>query len=173
MARGSHRTALIVGLLVAAGSPVASGLTPASGAAGGCNVATADQLVEQQHLGNAGFSSQPVAQVLCGAFAGPRSKAMVVSLSTPGCGVSLGWAVYRSSGGTWKRVFLTNTGAYLAKAGSRIRAWQGVLGPKDPHCVPSSWKTRYWHWSGKRLVAGRWPTSGPPPNPLPGVPPSG
>jgi hypothetical protein len=175
--RGFHRTcvaALVVGLLVLVVSSAASGFPPglSSGAAGGCDAATADRLVEQQHLGNAGFSAQPVAQVLCGAFVGPHSNAMVVSLSTPGCGFSIGWAVYRADHGRWQRVFLTNMGALLAKTGSRIRAWQGVLGPHDPHCSPSGWKTRYWHWNSKRLVAGSWQKSGPPPNPLPGVPSS-
>lgn len=98
---------------------------------------------------------------------------MVVSLSTPGCGFSIGWAVYRADHGKWQRVFLTNSGALLAKDGSRIRAWEGVLGPNDAHCFPSGWKARYWHWNGKRLVAGSWHKSGPPPNPLPGVPASG
>jgi hypothetical protein len=71
---------------------------------------------------------------------------------------------------TWRRVFLRNTGAYLAVSGSRIRARQGVLGPGDAHCFPGAWRTGLWHWNGKRLVAGRWRTSGPPPHPLPGVP---
>src|SRR4051794_2468719 len=150
----------------------ASGRAPAISAStgGACNVATADRLVERQHLGNAGFTSQPVAQVLCGPFAGPRSHAMAVSLSTPGCGGSIGWAVFRNAGGAWRRVFLTNNGAFLARAAARIRTWQGVLAPGDPHCFPSAWRTRDWHWNGRRLVAGRWHPSGPPPSPLPGRP---
>lgn len=175
MRRGLHRTgvaALTVGLLAIALPPAASGLTPGieSRAAGPCNAATADRLVRQQHLGNAGYSPQPVAQVLCGAFVGRHSRAMVVSLSTPGCGLSIGWVVYRRQRGAWQRVFLTNSGALLAKAGRRVRAWQGVLAPNDPHCLPSGWKTRDWHWNGRRLVAGRSHKSGPPPSPLPGVP---
>jgi hypothetical protein len=167
--------AVVAGLALGAQSSVASGVTPglSSTSAGRCNAATADRLVEQQHLGNAGFSPQPVAQVLCGAFLGPGSRAMVVSLSTPGCGGSIGWAVFRAGHDRWRRVFLTDHGADLAKAGPRIRAWQGVLGPNDAHCFPSAWKTRQWHWNGKRLVAGHWHKSGPPPHPLPGVPPSG
>ena len=162
-----------VAALLAALAWVALGPAPAEAASrtgGGCNVATADRLVDQEHLGNAGFIQQPVAQVLCGAFLGARSRAMVVSLSTPGCGFSMGWVAYRKALGQWRRVFRTDKGAYLAKAGSRIRAWQGVLGPNDAHCFPSGWRARVWHWNRRRLVAGRWHKSGPPPSPLPGVP---
>ena len=161
--------AALAALACLAAAPAAS----AARTGGACNVTTADKLVEAQHLGNAGFTPQPVAQVLCGAFLGAGSRAMVVSLSTPGCGFSLGWLVYRKTHGEWRRAFRTNQGAYLAKAGRRIRAWQGVLAPEDAHCFPSGWRARYWHWNGTRLVAGRWHTSGPPPSPLPGVPPPG
>jgi hypothetical protein len=160
--------ALLAAGLLAAGGSAARGEAAAAG--GACTIATADRLVDQQHLGNAGTVQQPVAQVLCGSFVGPGSRAMVVSLLTPGCGGSIGWAVYRLDASGWHRVFLTSNGAALAKAGTRIRAWQGVLAPSDPHCFPSSWRSRLWHWTGTRLVAGPWHKSGPPPTPLPGVP---
>jgi hypothetical protein len=161
------------GVAAVAGGLMCIAVAPAGAAArtgGGCNAATARKLVEEEQLGNAGFMPQPVAQVLCGPFLGPRSRAMVVSLSTPGCGFSMGWVLYGKRRGEWRRVFRTDRGAYLAKAGSRIRAWQGVLGPNDAHCFPSRWRSRYWRWNGARLVAGRWHRSGPPPSPLPGVP---
>src|SRR3954464_15054017 len=84
--------ALLAAGLLAAGGAAARG--EAAGARGACTIATADRLVDQQHLGNAGTVQQPVAQVLCGSFVGPGSRAMVVSLLTPGCGGSIGWAVH-------------------------------------------------------------------------------
>jgi hypothetical protein len=135
--------------------------------AGGCNATTAIKLVLGQHL--AGNTDHPVAQVLCGAFSGRHSKAMAVNLSIPSCGFSGGWAVYRLAGGAWKRVFLTNHGAFMAKAGRKVRTWNGVLASGDSECFPSSYRSRDWHWNGKRLVNGPWHKSGPPPKPLPGL----
>jgi hypothetical protein len=144
--------------------------SPAMAAGAACGLATADRLVEDAHLGNAGTVQQPVAQVLCGAFAGPGTSAMVVSLSTPGCGTSIGWVLYRKTSGRWRKLYENNNGAYFAKVGTRLRAWQGVLAPSDPHCFPSSWRSRLWRWNGSRMVPGPWHESGPPPNPLPGAP---
>jgi hypothetical protein len=127
-----------------------------------CNAAAASAEVERLHLGNAGYTPSPVAQVLCGAFLGPRSHAMVASLSIPSCGVSSGWVVFRSVGGAWRRAFETNHGAFLAAAGARIRETQGVLARGDAHCFPSSYRSRLWHWNGRRLVHGPWRTSAPP-----------
>jgi hypothetical protein len=165
LGRSAPAVAVLAALAAVACLPAAG----ASAAGAPCSLATAERLVTQQRLGNGGFEPHPVAQVLCGAFLGAGSRAMVVSLSTPGCGLSIGWAVYRASGSGWKRVFLTSAGAFLAKAGSRIRTWQGVLAPNDAHCFPSSYRSRDWRWNGNRLVAGAWHRSGPPPNPLPGA----
>lgn len=94
---------------------------------------------------------------------------MVVSLRTPGCGGSIGWMVFRSDNGRWRRVFSTNHGALLERAGSKIRTTRGELRPSEPHCLPSRWKSRLWQWNGKRLVAGPWREADGPPKRLPGV----
>jgi len=160
--------ALLAVLLVVA-SP-ATGRRAASAAGGACGLATADRLVKAGHLGNAGYVPQPVAQVLCGPFLGRGSRGMVVSLATPGCGVSIGWVLYRHVPTGWRKVYHNNGGAAFARAGTRLRAWQGVLAPSDPHCFPSSWRSRLWHWNGRRMIPGPWHKSGPPPVPLPGAP---
>ena len=160
---------LAVALVVVSPATGRVGSSP-SAAGGVCGLATADRLVESGHLGNAGSVQQPVAQVLCGAFLGPGSRGMVVSLLTPGCGTSIGWVLYRQTPGGWRNVYHNNNGAYFAKAGTRLRAWQGVLAPGDPHCFPSSWRSRLWHWNGSRMVPGPWHKSAPPPVPLPGAP---
>jgi hypothetical protein len=103
---------------------------------------------------------------------GRHSRAMVVSLSIPSCGISGGWVVYRSVGGSWKKVPSRRTpfqGALLVPAGSRIREWQGVLKPTDAHCFPSSARVRVWHWNGHRLVHGRWQHRARLPRHLPGL----
>jgi hypothetical protein len=98
----------------------------------------------------------PTNQVFCGAFLGPRTHAMVASLAIPSCGVSVGWAVFRDTGGAWQLVMKQDHGAFIAASGSDIRESQGVLAPGDPHCFPSSTRTRIWHWDGSKLVASAW-----------------
>lgn len=146
---------------------------PLTAAAGGrCTRAAARALVEQAHLGNAGFTDHPEQQVLCGHFTGRHSRAMVVSLSIPSCGLTGGWLVYRSVGGAWRKVPSGATphhGGLLVPAGSRIREWQGVLKPTDAHCFPSSARVRVWHWNGHRLVHGRWQHRARLPRHLPGL----
>ena len=69
-----------------------------SSAAGRCSEAEATRVVDRLHLGNADDPdvSDPVAQVLCGAFAGSGSQAMVASLAIPSCGRTAGWVVFRT-----------------------------------------------------------------------------
>jgi hypothetical protein len=161
--------ALLVALVGVASPAAGRTQAPLRAVGGACGLATADRLVESAHLGNAGTVQQPVAQVLCGAFLGPGSSAMVVSLSTPGCGTSIGWVLYAQTAAGWRKRYQNNSGAFFAKAGMRLRAWQGVLAANDPHCFPSSWRSRLWHWNGSRMVPAPWHKSGPPPNPLPGA----
>jgi hypothetical protein len=98
----------------------------------------------------------PVYQVLCGPFFGPGSRGMAASVAIPSCGGSVGWAVFRYRGGTWRLVMKQNHGAFLAAVGADIREAIGVLAPGDAHCFPSSVKYRFWHWNGSRLRAGPW-----------------
>ena len=144
---------------------------PTAAAAGRCGYDAAVRYVEQHHLGNAGFTDFPVAQAFCGPFAGRHSKAMVVSIGIPSCGLSSGWLVLRRSGNHWQRVLKVRHGAFLTRSGARINEWQGVLAAGDAHCLPSSARMRTWHWNGKHLVHGRWHHRAKLPKHLPGTAP--
>jgi hypothetical protein len=128
-------------------------------AAADCSREAARDLVEQLHLGNAGDPtvSDPVGQVLCGAFTGPGSDAMVVSLAIPSCGRTAGWVVFQLAGGAWKFVMQRNNGADLAAVCTDIQETQFVLRPGDPHCFPTGGtRSRTWHWDGTRFTASAW-----------------
>jgi len=105
-----------------------------------------------------GSLPQPVYAVLCGAFTGPGSQAMAVSLATGGTSVPFGgWAVFRRSGGGWQLVMQQPNGARISAAGSGIRETVGISRPGDPRCCPSGGeRSRVWRWNGSRLVAGEW-----------------
>jgi hypothetical protein len=144
-------------LLIANGNLVwrfTRGLTPNE--LGQCTRQAARQVVEQQHIADSYDNQDPLAQMFCGPFTGRHSRAMVVSLSLPSCGFSFGWRVYRSVNGRWKRVLNDHLAAVLTRSGRKILEWQGILGPHDAHCFPSSARVRVWHWNGKRLVHGSW-----------------
>jgi hypothetical protein len=81
---------------------------------------------------------------------------MVGSVAIPSCGGSVGWAVFRWSGGTWRLVLNVKHGAFLDAVGPDIREKQGVLGPGDSHCFPSSVRYRFRRWDGRALKAGPW-----------------
>ncbi len=82
---------------------------------------------------------------------------MVASLTTPGCGGTIGWVVFRLRGGAWKIAMQRNNGAQLTAAGSGIRETQQVLRPSDAHCFPTGGtRSRTWHWNGSRFVTGAW-----------------
>ena len=122
-----------------------------------CSKRTAVQVVERLKLGNAGFLPNPVFQVLCGAFLGPGSNAMVASLAIPSCGRTAGWVVFRWTGTAWQLVLTRNNGADLDAVGSYIRETQFVLRPGDAHCFPTGGtRSRVWHWDGKRFTASPW-----------------
>jgi hypothetical protein len=95
--------------------------------------------------------------VLCGAFAGKRSRAMAVTLAIPACGRTGGWVVFRWNGRAWKLLLRRTTGADLAAVGSTIRETMFVFKSGDTHCSPTGGtRSRLWHWNGRRLVAGAW-----------------
>ena len=122
------------------------------------------RVVDRLHLGNADDPdvSDPVAQVLCGAFAGPGSQAMVASLAIPSCGRTAGWVVFRRSGATWQLVMERNNGADLDAVGTGIRETQFVLRPGDAHCFPTGGtRSRTWRWNGTRFTSGAWKQSKP------------
>jgi hypothetical protein len=129
-----------------------------SAAASGCSKATASKVMTRYGIGviKPVQPKTPVYQVLCGPFLGPGSSGMVASVAIPSCGGSVGWAVFRLAGGTWRLVMKQNHGAFLAAVGADIRETNGVLAPGDAHCFPSSVKYRFWHWNGSRLRPGAW-----------------
>jgi hypothetical protein len=115
--------------------------------------------VKQLGLGNAGDPNvpNPVAQVLCGAFFGPGSQAMVASLSIPSCGRTAGWVVFRRAGGTWQLALSRTNGADLDVVGSGVRETMFVLRAGDAHCFPTGGtRSRIWRWNGTRFTAGAW-----------------
>jgi len=122
-----------------------------------CSRSTARSVLLSRHLGN---PPEPEGQVLCGHFTGRGSHAMVVSLSTPGCGGSIGWLVFRRHGGPrhggWRIVLDRPNGARLSAIGRRIRETLPILLPTDPHCLPSGGtRSRTWHWTGHGFVHTR------------------
>jgi hypothetical protein len=143
-------------VLASAGASANSGGVSSAGA--GCSKATAVQLATRLHLGNAGSITDPVGQVLCGAFAGSGSHVMVFTLTMPTAPGILGWVVFRLVGGAWQRLGPDDgAGVELAALGSDIRATEFVFRRGDAMCCPSGGtKTQLWHWNGTRLVASAW-----------------
>jgi hypothetical protein len=126
-------------------------------ASGRCSKSTAVQVATRLHVGvDPTTGKTPIAQVLCGPFLGRGSRGMVASVAIPSCGVSITWAVFRYAAGHWMLVMKLNHGAFLSKVGSDIREKIGVLRPDDSHCFPSAWKTRIWHWNGRRFTHTGW-----------------
>ncbi len=132
-----------------------------------CTKATADALLDQYRL-NAFLLAQPAVQVLCGPFAGPASKAMVVAIGAGTCWGAQGWALFSSSAGDWKLAFHDYDWIILplVPVGSAIKETGPVFRPTDPRCVPTGGtRARTWEWDGHTLVAGPWHqvSKGPPP----------
>jgi hypothetical protein len=146
----------------AAAIVVLAGASQAAAAGATCSRAAARAVVTRYHLGNAGSVTDPVGQVLCGAFVGAGSRAMVASLTTPGCGGTIGWVVFRYKNRAWRIVMRRDEGAQLAAVGTSIRETQQVLRPGDPHCLPSGGtRSRTWRWNGTRFVTTPWKKRGP------------
>jgi hypothetical protein len=146
------------------GSPSTVGTGPSdatplgtSVASRSCSRATARQLVEQYRL-NGFLLPNPVAQLLCGPFTGPGSKAMAITIGAPTCWGVQRWAVLRFTQGDWQLVLDRNAFIFpLVAVGADIRETTPVFRSGDPHCIPSGGShARIWHWNGSRLVAGPW-----------------
>jgi len=163
-----RRVSLVVAatcaLTLAASSPIysavrgghARGQTSASHATSDCSPAAAREVVVRLHL-NDPEVTDPVLKVLCGAFTGPQSQTMVVSLRGPGNTGMIDWAVFRWAQGTWQYLMKRHQAAVLTAAGSDIRETVSIYRAGDPRCCPSGGrKARIWHWNGTRLVAGPW-----------------
>jgi hypothetical protein len=127
-----------------------------------CSAQAADELVKRLGLSDPEVTN-PVFKVLCGAFTGPGSQTMVVSLLGPGSTGMIDWVVFRSLGGEWQFLMKRHQAAALTAAGSDIREKVSIFRPGDSRCCPSGGtKARIWHWDGTRLVAGPWKQVTPP-----------
>jgi hypothetical protein len=147
------RTPLLLPLTIAAFLLAA----PSASAVGGpCSKVTANRVARALHYGDPTVAGGRVGEVLCGAFLGPGSQAMVITQAIPSCGANVGWAVLRKRAGHWRMVKRVRHGAFLKAEGNDIREEIGILRGSDPHCFPSAYKSRLWRWNGRRLVAGAW-----------------
>lgn len=122
---------------------------------GDCTHATAEQVAGHLDPFTVGVSD-PINQVLCGAFTGPGSDAMAVALSAPTCWGAQEWLVFTFTNGVWTEVLDRHEFIFpLVGAGDDIRVTTPVFAIGDPRCVPSGGKsTRLWHWNGTQFVAG-------------------
>lgn len=102
----------------------------------------------------------PVGNVICGAFAGPGSQAMVVNVSSATCLPFVGWDVFVRTGGSWTRLRLSAhgglTGYPVVAVGTDLRETSMVARPGQPICLASASRSRIWHWDGSALIAGAW-----------------
>lgn len=129
---------------------------PDTSTASGCSKATAREVVERLRLGEPTIAD-PIGNVLCGAFTGRGSRAMVVVLRGPGNTGFVDWVVFRWVEGAWQFVMKQPAGASITAAGSDIRQTLPIYRPADARCCPTGGtKTRLWRWNGTRLVAGPW-----------------
>lgn len=127
-----------------------------SAASATCSKAEAREAVRRLRLGHP-EQANPVYKVLCGAFAGPGSEVMVVSLLGPGSLGIIDWAVLRWADGEWQLLMKRHQAAVLTAAGSDIRETVFIFQPGDPRCCPSGGtRSRIWRWNGTRFIAGPW-----------------
>jgi hypothetical protein len=101
------------------------------------------------------------AQVLCGAFLGSGSRAMVVSFAAGACGPGSfirGWGVYRLKAGKWQPTWKYQTEAErIATDGHGIEETIGIYLQSDVGCnATGGTETRTWHWNGRTFVASAW-----------------
>jgi hypothetical protein len=117
-------------------------------------------VMTRYHLVAEPTSRRPIGQVLCGAFAGPGSRAMAASSTEPTCLPFAGWGVFRYSSGGWRLIpggrhpNILNLG--IARSGNNIVEKATIRYPGETICLASGVRARVWHWNGSRLVAGPW-----------------
>jgi hypothetical protein len=141
-------------ILALACSPAAVAAPGARIARASCSRATAKRLVNQNRL-NDFLLPQPVVQLICGPFTGPRSHAMLVTIGAGTCWSPQQWAVFRYTGGAWHLV--TDKHRFIVP---RVRARRGnlivtspVSQPGDSRCgLTGGTLTQTWHWNGGRFV---------------------
>lgn len=132
---------------------------------GRCSSATAHQVAKPLFVWGRDVR-EPIAQVLCGAFTGRGSEAMVVAFTAPTCWPFQTWAVFRRTGGVWRLVMVQRYAFVflpLVAVGSDIRETAPVFRRSDSRCNPSGGRhARIWHWNGARFTAGAWKQATPP-----------
>jgi hypothetical protein len=142
-------------VVLALACSVAAVAAPGAGIArANCSRAIAKRLVNRDRL-NDFLLPQPVVQLVCGPFTGPRSHAMLVTIGAATCWSPQQWAVFRYTGGTWRLV--TDKHGFIvppvrASGGDLIVA-SPVSRPGDSGCGPTGGTlTQTWHWNGSRFV---------------------
>jgi len=98
-----------------------------------CSEAEAQAVARRHKLGDPTLN-YPVAQVLCGAFAGPGSNVMAFSLHYYGCIAVSGFVVAGFTGGDWQLLVAQKIVPFisLSAAGTDIREKVSVIRPGDP-----------------------------------------
>jgi hypothetical protein len=156
-----------LGVAVAVAAVTAVGF--AARASGTATAATCSKEAASAAATAAGFDVDPVSKrtpinsVICGQFFGSGSQGMAATVAVPtGCGVSIGWGVFRLAGGTWQLVMHQDNGVLklepvpLSDGSADIRTTQGYPRRGDPPCSPSRMRTQVWHWDGTSFAAAPW-----------------
>lgn len=125
-----------------------------------CSRAAALEVATRLHLVPDPTLPNPVAGVLCGAFAGVGSQAMVATFARATCLPNFGWAAFSFTGGAWQLVANGSHPGFviaLVAVGSDLRETVPIWRKTDLLCFPTGGtKARSWHWDGSGLVAGPW-----------------
>jgi hypothetical protein len=155
----THRR--LVALVAASAATVVVGaLSGASAAAPAwCSKATANRVLAAH--GYRAEGSLPITyNVLCGAFLGPGSRAMVATINHGACWPIVGWAVIAHQRGAWRLVSRGDNRLFLepfVADGDGFRETQRVFAKDDTGCNPTSGTlSRTWHWNGRRFVPTAW-----------------
>jgi hypothetical protein len=163
-ARKATAALLVASLLVLLGATARGGFgrlsARGSAEAAPCSKASALETAKRIRLRESDYL-QGVFQVLCGPFAGPRSRIMVASYFGPGNSGVVDWAVFRAAGDLWQLVLTRHEGVRLAAVRSDFEEIMSVYRSGDPRCCPSGGtRSRVWRWNGSRFVASAWKYSG-------------
>lgn len=143
-----------VAVLVVAALAAALTSSVAANTGATCSKATADGLVNADHL-NDFLLPKPVNQVLCGPFTGRGSRAMLATVRAATCWGVQQWAVFAVRNGSWRLV--TDRHVWIlgrvVAAGSDLKVTSPVARRGDAYCDPTGGSvTRTWHWNGSRFV---------------------
>ena len=150
---------LSAGLPSTGGDGRTGGESPRSPAASGdCSKAAALQVATRVQVGVDPTLPNPIAGVLCGAFAGPGSRVMIATIANGTCWPNIGWAAFRFAGGAWQLIPGRHDAVEaLAAVGSDIRETVPIWRKSDGPCNPTGGtRARTWHWNGTRFVASAW-----------------